>query len=104
MQINYCTRQELLQDFHKSQHQVNFYAEKLHLSVANLSKKVKAQFHVSIGQLIRSQIIATAQSLLLKGKSVKDVAWEMGFSEPHHFSAFFKHYTGRSPSHLTDHP
>ncbi len=89
---------ELLQKFHKTQHQVDFYADKMNLSVTNLSKKAKAQFHVTIGQLIRSQIIATAQTLLLDGKPVKEVAWEMGFFEPHHFSSFFKHYTGKSPS------
>lgn len=89
---------ELLRSFHKQHHQVDFYAQKMHMSVPNLSKKVKAQFHVTVGQLIRSQLVSSAQELLIQGKPIKEVAWDLGFSEPHHFSSFFKHYTGKTPS------
>jgi AraC-like DNA-binding protein len=89
---------ELLHEFHTTQREVGFYADKLHLSVKALSTKVRQQLNVSIGQLIRQQIILSAKRMLLQHQSIQDVAFSLGFEEPGHFSNFFKHYTGLSPT------
>jgi AraC-like DNA-binding protein len=38
-----------------------------------------------------------ATDLLAAGASIKDVAFQLGFSEPSAFSRAYKRWTGRSP-------
>ena len=89
---------ELLQKYHTTERTVEFYASKMHLSPKALSRKVKDKMQVSLGQLIRYQMIDTSKKLLSQNNSIKDISQELGFEEPNHFSNFFKHYTGESPS------
>lgn len=87
----------LLKEYHTQERQLGFYADKMHLSVKTLNTKVKNRLQVSLGQLIRQQLTTTAKQLLLQGTSVKEAAFALGFEEAHHFSSFFKHYTGTTP-------
>ena len=68
------------------------------LSEQALSKAVRQKFNMSIGQLIRHEIIKTSKQYLSEGRSVRETAFALGFEEANHFSAFFKHYTQLSPS------
>jgi len=88
----------LLRNFHKEEHSVAFYADKMNLSVKALSKKVKQKMNLSLGQLIRSEIIHSAKQMLLEKQHIKEVAMELGFEEAHHFTSFFSHYVGVPPS------
>lgn len=89
---------ELLREFHSTQRQTGFYANKLYMSEKTLSRKVKDKFNISIGKLIRYEIIKTAKYHLLAGMQVKEVAFLLGFNELSHFTAFFKNYTKQSPT------
>jgi len=89
---------ELIQLFHREEHSLGFYAEKMHISIKALSKKVKQKMNISLGQLIRSQIILSAKEMLAEKESIKDVGYALGFEESNHFSSFFTNYVGRSPS------
>ena len=89
---------ELLQNHHKKERSLDFYAQKMNLSVKALSKKVKLKMNVSLGQLIRLEIINTAQTMLTEGESIHSIAYELGFEEPNHFSSFFKRYSGTTPT------
>tara|TARA_A100000171_G_scaffold50270_1_gene61215 strand:+ start:9215 stop:10258 length:1044 start_codon:yes stop_codon:yes gene_type:complete len=89
---------ELLQDFHSTKRNVSFYAQKFHLSEKAFSKKVKDRFHISIGQLIRQQLIKSAKKDLQQGYQVHEISTRLGFEEPNHFSTFFKHNTGITPT------
>ena len=89
---------DLLSEFHTSQRNTSFYAKKLYISEKTLSKKVRQKFNISIGQLIRHEIIKTAKRYLLEGRPVKETAFALGFEEANHFSTFFKHYTKLTPS------
>jgi len=89
---------ELISTNHQEHRAVAFYADKVNVSVDVLSKRVREQLNVSIGQLIRIQLIKTAKNYLKTGMTVKEVARLLHFEEPNHFSAFFKHYTGATPS------
>ena len=80
-------------------HKVHEYAESLHLSVKHLSQTVKNFTGKSAKQLIQDRIILEGKRLLLHTSlSVKEVAYQTGFEEPLHFSAFFKKQAGVSPS------
>ena len=89
---------ELIQQFHKEEHALGFYADKMYISVKTLSKKVKQKMNMSLGQLIRSQIVHSAKGMLLEDQPIKEVAFALGFEEANHFSSFFSNYVGVSPS------
>ncbi len=89
---------DLLENYHKEEHTVGFYAEKMSMSIKTISRKVREKLNISIGQLIRQQIINTAKSLLAYEIPINEIAFRLGFEEANHFSAFFKHQTGLTPS------
>ena len=89
---------DLLSEFHTSQRKNAFYANKLYMSEKSLSKKVKARLNISLGQLIRNELIKSAKRFLIEGMAVKEVAFALGFEESNHFSSFFKHHTGITPT------
>ena len=89
---------ELLENYHSEHRAVEFYADKMHLSVKTLSKKVKEKLNISIGQLIRLELINTAKLLLSENININEIAYQLGFEEANHFSTFFKHYTRQTPS------
>lgn len=89
---------ELLRKHHKKQHYIGFYADKMHLSPKTLSRKVQNKLQVSLGQLIRSELIQSAKQTLLQDSTIVEVSNALGFEEPQHFSRFFKHQTGLTPS------
>lgn len=89
---------ELLKNHHAEQRNLEFYADKMNLSVKALSKKTKAKMNASLGQLIRNELIATSKKLLVQEASIKDIAYKLGFEEANHFSNFFKNYTGSTPT------
>ena len=89
---------ELLREFHTTNRQTEFYANKMLMSEKTLSKKVKQRLNTSLGQLIRHEILKTAKRYLLEGLKIKEVAYALGFEEANHFSAFFKRYTQQTPS------
>ena len=87
----------LLEMHHKEQRRIGFYADKMHLSIKTLSKKVKDKLNISVGQLVRQELINTAKTLLQTDVNVKEVAHALGFEEANHFSSFFKHHTSLTP-------
>ncbi|WP_420387828.1 helix-turn-helix domain-containing protein [Roseivirga sp.] len=89
---------DLLHQFHTQHRELGFYADKMNLSVKALSHQVKEKLQISLGQLIRQQIIKTAKRLLEEQMPITEVAFSLGFEEPNHFSQFFKHYTQFTPS------
>ena len=89
---------ELLRDHHEEQRSLAFYADKMNLSVKAISKKTRDKMNASLGQLIRLELVNTAKAMLGDDASIQDIAFKLGFEEPNHFSHFFKHHTGISPS------
>lgn len=88
----------LLQQHHTQERNLEFYADKMHLSIKALSTKVRAKLNTSLGQLLRLELIHTAKLMLLEGATVTSISHQLGFEEPNHFSRFFKHYSGETPT------
>lgn len=88
---------ELLENHHKEQRAIEFYANKMNVSIKTLSKKVKDKLNITLGQLIRLELINTAKILLQTDINIKEIAFELGFEEANHFSAFFKLHTSLTP-------
>lgn len=89
---------ELLQKYHAQERSLEFYADKMNLSIKTLSNKVQSKMNTSLGQLIRLELINSAKLMLLEDQSVSSISRQLGFEEPNHFSRFFKHYAKTTPS------
>jgi AraC-like DNA-binding protein len=74
-------------------------AAKVHLSPCYLSKLFKQETEETIGEYITRVRIAKAKELLLEGdQKLIEIAGDIGYDSPSHFSRTFKRYEGVSPS------
>lgn len=78
---------------------VGYCAEKLNLSPKYFGDLIKKATGKSAQEYIKLKIISVAkQKLLEPGKSISEVAYELGFKYPAHFTRFFKRQVGSSPN------
>jgi AraC-like DNA-binding protein len=87
----------LIHQHHTHNRSTQFYAEEMYMSIKTLSRKVQDKLNMTVGDLIRIEIVNTAKSLL-QNLTIKETAFELGFEEANHFSAFFKKHAGITPS------
>ena len=89
----------LLEGSFKIAHTVSFYAEALHKSPKTLSNIFALLKQPAPSKLIQNRIILEAKRYLhYTDKSAKEIAFELGFESPAHFSRFFKMYSGTNIS------
>jgi AraC family transcriptional activator of pobA len=82
----------------KTKHSPGEYAELLFITPKSLAKITKLRFNKTPGELISERIIIEAKrELYLTSKSVKQIAWELGYEDEYYFSRFFKVNTDQSP-------
>jgi AraC-like DNA-binding protein len=88
----------LVEQNFKEKHQVADYADLLFKSPKTLSNFFKKHNVHSPLKIINGRITAEARRLLLySDKSAEEIAYELGYKEPSHFSKFFKTQVGVSP-------
>jgi AraC family transcriptional regulator, transcriptional activator of pobA len=79
--------------------QVHHFAERLNLHPNYLNSVIKSKTGRTVNDWISKRTLSVAKSLLMSTSySTKEIAYKMGFSEPTHFSRFFKKHTQISPS------
>ncbi|GAO45465.1 helix-turn-helix domain-containing protein [Flavihumibacter petaseus] len=89
----------LIDEHFKEQKFVNFYAGKLHVTPNYLNILCKKNLKISATQLIQQRVCTEAKRLLQSTSlTVKEIAFELGFSDQAYFSRFFKEQTGSTPS------
>jgi AraC-like DNA-binding protein len=82
-------------------HQTSHYANELSVTPDYLNRVIKSLTGKTSKEFIQARIITEAKRLLyFSGLSAKEIGYQLGFSEPANFSAFFKKNTGFSPSKL----
>ena len=78
---------------------VSYCATKLSLSANYFGDLVRQQLGIGAQEFIQTYLISRAIEKLSHGSmSVKEIAYDLGFEYPNHFSRFFKNQTGVSPS------
>ncbi len=124
--LNYCTRfydrqfitrenmhkgslerfEKLLNDYYTSDQpqitglpSVSYCAEKLNLSANYFGDLVKKETGKSAQEYIQAKVIDVAKEKIFDlSKSVSEVAYELGFKYPQHFTRLFKQRVGKTPN------
>ncbi len=89
----------MVEEQHQYKHSISDYARALHITPDHLNKVVKSLIGKSAKEYVQERIILSAKRMLYFTEfPAKHIGYELGFSEPANFSAFFKKGTGVSPS------
>ena len=82
----------------KKKHSAGEYADELNISARALAKATKAYYNKTVTDLISERIIIEAKrELYLTSKTIKEIAYELGYQDEYYFSRFFKVNTDVSP-------
>ena len=78
---------------------VGFLAGELNLSANYFGDLIKKETGKTAQEHIQAKLLAVAKEKLFHpSKSVREVAYELGFNYPQHFTRFFKQQVGQSPN------
>ncbi|MTI89703.1 MAG: helix-turn-helix domain-containing protein [Balneolaceae bacterium] len=88
-----------IEKHYKSKHAPSDYADLLAISPKALARITKKHFNKTLTTLISERIIIEAKrELYLTNKTVKEIAYELGYNDEYYFSRFFKKNTDVSPT------
>ena len=91
--------QAKIEDCFRELHEVGAYAALLHISARHMSEVVKAQSGRPASKHLHERLVLEAKRLLLySAHSLKEIAFELGFSEASYFNRFFKREAGVTPA------
>jgi AraC family transcriptional regulator, transcriptional activator of pobA len=77
---------------------VAYCAGELHLSASYFGDLIKKETGKTAQEYIQSKVIDVAKEKILEqDKSVSQIAYELGFKYPQHFTRLFKHLVGDTP-------
>jgi AraC-like DNA-binding protein len=78
---------------------VKYCAENIHLSANYLGDLIKKETGKSPQEHIQLKLLEIAKERIFdKSKTVSEIAYELGFKHPQHFSRLFKKVTGYAPN------
>jgi len=87
----------LIESHFQQWHQVKDYAGALSVSPNYLNEVIKSNIGRSAKEFIQNRLLLEAKrTAVFTDKSSKEIAFELGFEDPSHFSKFFKSGSGQS--------
>jgi AraC family transcriptional regulator, transcriptional activator of pobA len=88
----------LIDDHFRKERLISFYAEKLVMTADRLNDHVKRATGVTAGHLIRQRVLTEAKrQLVFTNQPIHEIAYDLAFSDPSHFTRFFRKQTGTTP-------
>ncbi|MDJ1496869.1 AraC family transcriptional regulator [Cytophagaceae bacterium DM2B3-1] len=89
---------DAIEENFRSKHSASDYADLLNITLNTLARITKTHFNKTLSDLINERIIIEAKrELYLTGKTIKEIAYELGYEDEYYFSRFFKGKTDVSP-------
>lgn len=87
-----------IEQHYKTRHSASDYADILSITPKALTRLTKTHLSKTLTYLISERIIIEAKrELYLTNKTVKEIAFELGYNDEYYFSRFFKKNTEVSP-------
>jgi AraC-like DNA-binding protein len=88
----------LLEENYWQERNADYYAGVLGISTKRLNQVLKEKLDKTGMQLIHDRIILEAKRQIIHSEnSLKEIAYELGFTDRPYFSRFFKKQTGKTP-------
>lgn len=88
----------LLEENYQEERTADFYAAELGISSKRLNQILKEKLDKTGMQLIHDRIILEAKRKIIHSENtLKEIAYDLGFTDRPYFSRFFKKQTGSSP-------
>ena len=92
------TLRGLVEEHFRRERLLSFYADKLAMTPDRLNDHVKRATGVTAGHLIRQRVLTEAKrQLVFTGAPIHEIAYDLAFSDPSHFTRFFRKQTGTTP-------
>jgi AraC-like DNA-binding protein len=88
---------QLVESSHQLHRSPKFYADKLGMTKSNLRKICQQEIGVAPSHCIHARLMLEACVYLKGPKAIKEIASELAFEDPSHFSKFFKSQCGLPP-------
>jgi AraC-like DNA-binding protein len=90
---------ELVEKNYLKEKQIEFYAAKMGIAPATLTKKFQKYGSQSPSRILKNRVLIQAKRYLIySDKSVKEIAFLLGYDDPHYFSRLFLKETETAPS------
>lgn len=94
---------KLLAENYKKEHELQFYADSLHISQTYLSRVIRQISGKTVNNYIAEALYTDARRLLVfTDLTVKEIAEQLGFSDQSSFGKFFKKKSETSPANFRD--
>lgn len=91
---------KILAEHYQKETSVKFYANLLNITERRLTKATSSILNLTAKEVITEHVMDEARwRLANRPESIKEISHELGFSEEHNFSAFFKKNEDISPLH-----
>lgn len=86
-----------------TQRETDFYAEKFGMSPKKINEICKKGSGKTVKQHLQEKLILEIKrEIRLRQKSLKEIAFDLGFNEPGYFTRFFKQHTSLTPTEFRD--
>lgn len=94
---------KLLAENYRKEHELQFYADSLHISQTYLSRVIRQISGKTVNNYIAEALYTDARRLLVfTDLTVKEIAEQLGFSDQSSFRKFFKKKSETSPANFRD--
>jgi AraC family transcriptional regulator, transcriptional activator of pobA len=97
--ITFRTFLQILEENFRRPEGVDFYAEKLFMSIRNLNLITHNILQLSVSEIIETRKLIEAKNLLINSdKTISEIGYELGYNEKSYFTSVFKKKSGQTPS------
>lgn len=89
----------LAEQHYQIEKNADFYTQAMNVSLNKLNNIVKERTGMSVKKFLINRVLLEAKRLIIHSeKTVKEIAYQLEFLEPAHFSNFFKKHLGMTPT------